>query len=459
MMDSGFDTIGNAVLIAYDRGPMLVTDPWLSDSSYFGSWTQSHEIPAEQREAIKGSRFVWVSHGHPDHLDSTSLRSLQDKTILLPDHVGKRISANMSQQGYTITVLKDREWYSLSDRLRVLCISDSNQDAILLVDVNGRLVVNQNDASDHGWGPYVSKIVNRYDKSFLLALSGRYGNADMINFLDEGGNRIPPRENSAALGAYNAIRAQAIDAKAFIPFSSMHRYQRADSVWANVYHTSLEDYHVGFSSKRVADLPAFIRYDCLTDTYTEINPPERPLVVRQSEEFGDYWDQTLEPGDVETATEYFRAFEHLSHHFDFINLRAGGKDNVIRIGDRKRYDRGVTFGAPRKSLMTSIQYRFFDDMLIANFMTTTLHGRWNKQRLYPDFTPYVAKYGDNGLSRSDNELQAYMRAYRKRTPLLDYLRYAIEQRSAAVFRSLISERSPIYEGAKRAYWYYKRGLQ
>lgn len=35
-MDLGFDTIGNATLICYDRGPVLVTDPWVRGSAYFG---------------------------------------------------------------------------------------------------------------------------------------------------------------------------------------------------------------------------------------------------------------------------------------------------------------------------------------------------------------------------------------------------------------------------------------
>src|SRR4051794_31492460 len=34
----GFDTIGNATLIAYDGGPVLATDPWLDGPAYFGSW-------------------------------------------------------------------------------------------------------------------------------------------------------------------------------------------------------------------------------------------------------------------------------------------------------------------------------------------------------------------------------------------------------------------------------------
>ena len=29
----------------------------------------------------------------------------------------------------------------------------------------------------------------------------------------------------------------------------------------------------------------------------------------------------------------------------------------------------------------------------------------NVPSLYPNFTPYVAKYGDNGMARSDDELK------------------------------------------------------
>jgi len=67
--------------------------------------------------------------------------------------------------------MTDRQWYPLSGRIKTVCISDLNQDAILLLDINGRLVFDRNDASDHGWESYVRRIVKQYDVSFLLALS------------------------------------------------------------------------------------------------------------------------------------------------------------------------------------------------------------------------------------------------------------------------------------------------
>src|SRR6266536_5212780 len=85
-MDIGFETIGNATLICHDKGPMLVTDPWITGPAYFGSWTRSHEIPTEQLESIKRCKFVWISHGHPDHLSDDSITLLKEKKFLLPDH-------------------------------------------------------------------------------------------------------------------------------------------------------------------------------------------------------------------------------------------------------------------------------------------------------------------------------------------------------------------------------------
>jgi len=142
-MDLGFATIGNATLVCYDRRPVLVTDPWIVGPAYFGSWGLSHEVPDEILDDIKRSQYVWISHGHPDHLSPRSLDLLQDKQILLADHVGGRIRDGLKDRGFDVIVLNDREWYPISDRIRILSIADYNQDSILLVDMGGRLIVNR----------------------------------------------------------------------------------------------------------------------------------------------------------------------------------------------------------------------------------------------------------------------------------------------------------------------------
>jgi len=457
-MDTGFETIGNAILTLYDEGrPILVTDPWFTDQAYFGSWGQSHEFPEAQMKGILGAEYVWVSHGHPDHLNADSMPQLTGKKILLPDHVGKRIHDDLKNQGYDVRVMKDRQWYPLSKNIRVYCISDLNQDAVLLADVNGRLIFNRTDASDHGWENHVRSIIKRYPVSFMMGLSSRFGDADMINFFDEEGERIPPTEVVPEIGKRNAHRTETVGAKYFIPFSSMHTYQREDSAWANVHHTALEDYSAGFKSDKCSMLPAYIRYDCGNDTWEEIRPKEQPVTILPASQFGDDWNEKLSQDERSLSTRYFQSIQHLSTHLDYINLRVGGLDNVIKISDRK-YNRGVTFDAPRNSLMTAIRYEVFDDMLIANFMKTTLHGNWGPSRLYPDYTPYVAKYADNGLAKTKEELETYFKIYRDRA-VLDYLKWRFEKQAEGIYRKYVSDESFLHKSAKKAYWFYKKTMR
>ena len=91
-------------------------------------------------------------------------------------------------------------------------------------------------------------------------------------------------------------------------------------------------------------------------------------------------------------------------------------------------------------------------------MKTTLHGNWGLGRLYPDFTPFVAKYADNGRAKSEGELADYFKAYRQRA-LLDFLKYSFEKKAEAIFRSHVTEESIAHRLAKNAYWLYKKSLR
>jgi len=203
----GVSTTGNATLIAYDDKPILATDPWFGDenSAYFGSWRLSHRIPADCKNDILNAKYIWFSHGHPDHLNGDSLQQIRGKHGLLADHVGGRIVHDLRAQGLEVTVLPDRQWVDLSPRIRVFCISTMIQDCVLLIDVNKRLFVNLNDAGSRDCTLLIRKIVAQYQHSYLMCLSG-YGDADMINFYDESGVFIvPPASQKPPVGRANEL--------------------------------------------------------------------------------------------------------------------------------------------------------------------------------------------------------------------------------------------------------------
>ncbi|MBS2029509.1 MAG: MBL fold metallo-hydrolase [Deltaproteobacteria bacterium] len=457
-MEIGFETIGNATLIVHDQRPVLVTDPWIQGSAYFGSWKLSHEVPEPQFKAACDAEYVWFSHGHPDHLNSESLPLFSKQKILLPDHVGRRIEKDLRGQGFKVMVMPSRTWLPLSPRVRVMCIPDFNQDAILLVDVNGRLVVNLNDAGDRGWGNLVRKLVKTYRVSYLLALYG-HGDADMINFFDESGTRVP-RPPKTPLGEQISRDAEVLGTRFFIPFSSLHRYQRTDSAWAAPRAATPDDYADGWDSKACELLPAFLRVDCAKDSFERIDPKPTADTLYPPEHFGDDWSQRLEPGDLKKLEDYFGAIERLRDGIDFVGFKVGGKSHTLWLRSRGRLRKGLTLEAPRNSLMAAVENEVFDDLLIGNFTKVTLHGRWPAtQPLYPDFTPFVAKYADNGRAKTQVELDAYFAEYRRR----DQLGYAraifqnevlrpVQEASKNVLRTAVGPRSSMYKLAKRTYW-------
>ena len=454
-MELGFDTVGNATLILHDKVPLLATDPWITGSAYFGSWGLAHEIRAEQLDAVRRCKYLWISHGHPDHLSGDSLAALRDKIILVPDHRGARMSDDLKAQGFNVQVMPDRTWFELTPRVRVLCVPDYNQDAILLADVNGHLVINLNDAGPRGWGGFLKKVVRQYRRSILLSLVG--GGADMMNFFDEDGRRLP-NPPKTPLGRTLSNRAAYWGATATIPFSAMHRFQRTDSAWAEQHTSQVEDYAEEFDHSRCELFPAYVRYDCITDEVTALNPRRSPQQLHEPKEFGDDWSEQLEPQEEAQLRAYFQRFERLRRNVDFLRFIVGGAETLVELRSRE-LRRGLTFEAPRSSLMTSVKYEIFDDLLIGNFMKVTLHGEWGPNRLYPDFSPWVAKYGDNGRAHTMKELREYHRSYRERAPG-DYLRHRFEtgflmplqQATASALRSRLGTSSLLFRSAKSAYW-------
>ena len=449
-MDLGFDTVGNATLIAYDSGPVLVTDPWLGGDLYFGSWQMSHEIPEEQSQAVDAAPFVWVSHGHPDHLHGPSLERLRGKTILLPDHRGPRIAEALDEEGHRPRVLVDRSWTRLSDRIRVWTFSDSMQDAGLLVELDGStLIVNLNDLSNTGWKPAVRKVARDYPTVLVMAASG-FGDIRWMNFWDTDGNAIPSYaqlrvEAGVKIGPENAALTDAVCGTHFVPFSSMHQYQREDTLWANKYVTGLDDYTNGYDSNTSVPLPPYIRYEVGGDM-TELLPKEILAPPMPPSSFGDDWSETLTPAEAKEVTDYFERIETLGSHLDFVTVRVGGREHGVKY---QAGDIGVSFEVPRGSLLTTVRYRIWDDLFASQFMRTTWHGLSVDEGLAAFLA--VGRYADQADVVTASQLEEYMSHYRDRAGRLATVRHRVEQELVGHGQGEGAVRSALYRLGRSVY--------
>lgn len=440
----GFETVGNATLIAYDQRPVLVTDPWIYGEPYFGSWDLPYEIPPDQMDAIAWSEYVWFSHGHPDHLNEPSLRELTDKKILLPDHEGGRIASQMREAGLNVQILPTKQWVQLSPKIRVLCVPDMNQDAVLVIAMGNHVIINLNDSSAIGYTRYLRRLAAGFERRYLLALRN-YGECE-TKLYDEQGNFLPPASaRKPSVGRQYELLAKKYGGTHIIPFSIFHRYQREDSVWAAEYTTPLSAHFEDYTYTGADLLPAFVQIDFEHDKETELRPSPRPWVVKPPAAFGDDWSDSLDREDVALCRSYFQQKEHVARTLGFIDLSVGGRTDRIVLNPHLHS--GLTLEVPRNSLMQAVRYEVFDDLVIGNFMKVTLHG---VNGLYPDFTPYVAKYADNGCAQSEEELRQYFRSYRKRASA-EYTLELLRRQAKAAFRRHFSEQSQFFQMSKGIY--------
>jgi hypothetical protein len=248
-----------------------------------------------------------------------------------------------------------------------------------------------------------------------------------------------------------SLEARSLGIRSAIPFSSFHAYQRTDSIWAQKYVTPLEAYSTAFDHQNHNFIPPFSHIDCATGEITPLNPASMQNVVRRPEEFGDNWSDVLERGDLDKLSHYFRSRELVRDYLSFINFRVGGRDNFVSLDGKE--GRGITFEVPRNSLMTAIDYETFDDLLIGNFMKTTLH---KVDSLYGgDFNFAVTKWGDNGRAKSRREVDAYLREYRRRAGVDWYYARSAQWRThqakfAAIANAYLPR--PMCRLAQQMYW-------
>jgi hypothetical protein len=421
-LSHSFETLSNASVLIRDNGrPVLATDPWLFGTCYFGSWALDHPLSEAQIADMRAAEYYWISHGHPDHLHQDSLATLpRGKKILLPDHYHPEIADSLREQGFDVTVLAYRTWTPLSARVSVMCIDNMNQDGILLIEVGDSLIIDLNDSPLCGEAGFIRGIVKRYDRTrtYLLALCAI--DADMFNFVDEAGTSLagPPDERKRGMIWRTARIAESLGVGSFCVSSSQHIYVRADSVWANPYRVTWADITAHWHRPDIRIVEPFVTVDLPTGAITRNHPAQTSDTSQITATTGDDdWSETLSAEEWGQVEAFMRRFHLVRRYLDFVIFTVGGESHQVALNPRstrKPADRrGIQFFVPRASLMETVTWGYFDDLLIGNFMKTRLINT----QLYPRFTPLVAKIGGNAKVFTRTEYLRFLGRYARRNPV------------------------------------------
>ena len=133
-------------------GLRILTDPWLTEGAYFGTWHHTHileEAGVSPETIPKDVDFIFLSHEHEDHLDPATLRHFRpDIPVLICKFPTNKFRHHLESLGLTrIQELPSGEAVELGDGVKatIFGTAEYTNDAALFVEGEGCTVFNETD--------------------------------------------------------------------------------------------------------------------------------------------------------------------------------------------------------------------------------------------------------------------------------------------------------------------------
>jgi UDP-MurNAc hydroxylase len=118
--------IKSSTVVIESNDVKILSDPWLIDGEYYGSWY--HYPPLEiNQEFINSIDYIYVSHIHPDHFSKKTFEIL-DKTIpiLIHDYSSKFLKMNLERLGFKVTELQQNKRTHLKNGVYINILAADN---------------------------------------------------------------------------------------------------------------------------------------------------------------------------------------------------------------------------------------------------------------------------------------------------------------------------------------------
>ena len=149
-------------------GIRILTDPWLTEGEYLGSWFHYPPFPDDEIDLLDYD-FIYVSHIHPDHVSDKTFHRLPKKVpVLIFDYASKFLKAKIERLGFDVIECQHGDARRLSDSasITVYAADDCNPefcgkyigcanletafgqtqiDTLAVFDDDGQRVINLND--------------------------------------------------------------------------------------------------------------------------------------------------------------------------------------------------------------------------------------------------------------------------------------------------------------------------
>jgi len=216
--------IGHASLAVDIAGLHLVCDPWWNGPAYTGQWWH-YPMPHVEPADSKRPDIIYLSHGHEDHMHVPTLRDMpKTAMVLIPRFRDQGMGHYLRSLGFlNIVEIGHGERRELTPGLHAT-IYLNKEDSILVLEGEGRTIVNANDAlhasARHVIDHFCDQIRARHPRidTLLLGYGGAAWFPNCIQITDDVGYDAVAREQVFAENfAYIARR---LDARMALPFAA-----------------------------------------------------------------------------------------------------------------------------------------------------------------------------------------------------------------------------------------------
>ena len=390
------ETLGHAgMLVRDERGtPVLFTDPWVIGSCYWRSWWLQNYPDSTLLDELKRVRYCYITHEHPDHFHTASIRHLGSGIeYLAPDLPEEHIVDYLSSQGHKASVVPAFTWKILQDRVRMLSMPLFNDDSALVVDTPHAVLINLNDTK-----PRMSQL-RQLRRELDTSLPGKkrvllssYSPASIVNSFVRNAERVSLRQKPDYV-RYICDNCRILGADYFLPFASQVIFKRTDSAWANDFKVTFDDLRSHWDAAATQLLPPFTRLNLSDGSYTSI-PEERYRHDEQALLPKVEAQQALDASATLTDKEVEQLRRKLSHcRWLLAALFPKGVGFSMETLDlhydpwRGTLRQGIARGdfvlrVPAQAFREAVQYGHFADLGTTMFTIVTLNGNMHPRRVY-----------------------------------------------------------------------------
>ena len=199
--------LGQASLLVEAAGRKILTDPWLTEGAYFGTWFHTHLLEdAGITPATfpgKDADYLFLSHEHQDHMDPATLKTLRrDLPVLICRFPNDRFRKLLRRIGLTnIREIDPGVATDLGDGLTVTIFSSAEytNDSAILIEAEGRSVFNETDCK-LSYEDYL-RLTGKIDLGFFM-FSGANWYPIKYDYPEETMLKLVQRRRSSLIGSF-----------------------------------------------------------------------------------------------------------------------------------------------------------------------------------------------------------------------------------------------------------------